>query len=105
MSNITEDQVIGQIKQVFDPEVPVDVWNFGLIHDVAISDADEVNIRVTLTSEACPSARQIPIDVEKKIMQLPGVKSCDVEVVWEPKWTVERISAEGREKLGLDDEE
>jgi len=102
---ITEDQVIGQIKQVFDPEVPVDVWNFGLIYDIAVSETDEVNIRMTLTSEACPSAREIPVDIEKKVMQLPGVKSCDIEVVWEPKWTPERISAEARETLGLDDDE
>lgn len=103
MATITEEQVIEQLKQVFDPEMPVDVWNFGLIYEIAVAD-DDVNIRMTLTSESCPSAKAIPDDIIKKVQQLDGVKSCQVEVVWEPRWSPDRISAEGKQKLGLDEE-
>ena len=105
MGSVTEDQVIAALKDVFDPEMPVDIYNFGLIYDVAVNDADEVKIQMTLTSESCPSAKQIPDDVVKKVMQIPGAARCDVEVVWEPRWSAERISPEGREMLGIEDEE
>lgn len=102
---VSEDQVIGKLKEVSDPEVPVDVYNFGLIYGINVEDEGVVGIQMTLTSESCPSARQIPDDVKKKVEQLEGVDRCDVEVVWEPRWSVEKISAEGRETLGLDEEE
>lgn len=105
MATITEEQVIEQLKRVFDPEMPVDIWNFGLIYDIDVSDEDEVHVRMTLTSEACPSAKAIPDDVVRKVEQIDGVKSCRVEVVWEPRWTPDRISAEGKKTLGLDEQE
>jgi metal-sulfur cluster biosynthetic enzyme len=104
MGNIAKEHVIDRLKEVFDPEVPVDIWNFGLIYDVAVSEGDEVKILMTLTSETCPSAKQIPDDVRKKVMALDGVKSCDVEVVFEPRWSPHRITEEGRAVLGMDDE-
>ena len=104
MAALTKDQVIAALKDVYDPEIPVDIWNFGLIYDVAVTDADEVKITMTLTSESCPSAKQIPDDIKKKVMRIAGAKDCDVKVVWEPRWGPQRISPEGRQILGLDDE-
>ncbi len=103
MATVTEQQVVDALKRVFDPEIPVDVWNFGLIYHVAIKDDDAVLITMTLTSEHCPAAKQLPSEVKKKVEQVAGVKECTVDVVWDPKWTVARVSKEGRETLGLDD--
>lgn len=102
MGSLTQEKVIDVLKQVFDPEIPVDVYNFGLIYGIDVSPEDVVNIRMTLTSESCPSARQIPDDIRKKVMQLPGAAACNVEVVWEPRWSVEKITPEGRKILDLD---
>lgn len=105
MSSVTKEQVIETLKDVFDPEIPVDVYNFGLIYDIAVTDDDVVEITMSLTSESCPSAREIPEDIKKKMMRVAGVKGCEVEVVWEPKWGPERISEEGRKILHLDEDE
>ncbi len=104
MGVLTREHIIDVLQNVFDPEIPVDVWNFGLIYDVAVAADDAVRITMTLTSESCPSAKQIPEDIRKKVMMLDGAKSCDVEVVWEPRWNATKISAKGREILGMDDE-
>lgn len=103
MSTITRETVIDALQHVFDPEIPVDVWNFGLIYDVAV-DEGIARIRMTLTSQSCPSAKQIPDDIKKTVMMIDGAKGCEVEVVWEPKWDATKISPKGREILGLDEE-
>ncbi len=101
MANVTQEQVIRQLKQVHDPEIPVDVYNFGLIYGIEISDGDYVKITMTLSSEACPAAQMIPSEIIRKVEMIENVK-CTVEVVWEPRWTPELITAEGRRLLGLD---
>jgi len=105
MTTVTQEQVIQQLKQVFDPEVPVDVYNFGLIYDIQIGDEGEVGVTMTLTSEACPVAKQLPALVQSQVEMLEGVSACDVQVVWSPRWTPDRISAHGRKVLHLDDPE
>ncbi len=104
MPTVTNEQVIEKLKEVFDPEIPVDVYNFGLIYDISVAADDRVDITMTLTSESCPSAKQIPFDVQKQVEQIDGVTSCEVEVVWEPRWSPERISPEGKKLLGMDDD-
>lgn len=104
MTSITEAQVIEALENVFDPEIPVDIWNFGLIYGIAIENGTAIRITMTLTSESCPSAKQIPDDVKKRVMRIPGAASCDVEVVWEPRWSVQKISPKGREILNLDED-
>lgn len=103
MTDFTRDSVIDALQHVFDPEIPVDVWNFGLIYDVNVADG-VAKIRMTLTSESCPSAKQIPEDIKKTVMMIDGAQGCEVEVVWEPRWNATLISPKGREILGLDDE-
>jgi FeS assembly SUF system protein len=103
MATITREQVVETLQNVFDPEIPVDIYNLGLVYEVDVAADDSVEIVMSLTSESCPSAKAIPDDVKKKVERIPGVKSCSVRVVWEPKWTAERISPKGREVLGLDE--
>ncbi|MBL8766296.1 MAG: DUF59 domain-containing protein [Planctomycetes bacterium] len=102
--SVNKDQVVDVLKNVFDPEMPVDIWNFGLIYHVNVDDGGKVDIVMTLTSESCPSAKQIPSDVKKKVEQLTGVATCDVTVTFDPKWTPQRITPEGKKVLGLDEE-
>ena len=105
MSTVDKEQVIAALEKVFDPEIPVDVWNFGLIYDVVVDEGGAVRITMTLTSESCPSAKQIPDDIKKVVSKLDGVQSCEVTVVWEPRWNATRISPKGREILGMDEDE
>jgi metal-sulfur cluster biosynthetic enzyme len=102
MTNI--DEVYGQLKQVFDPEIPVNIVDLGLIYDVAL-DGDTCRIKMTLTSQACPEAKTIPDVVRRRVGSLEGVAATEVEIVWEPQWTPQLISAEGRKILGIEDEE
>ena len=97
--SIGEGQIVDAIRQCFDPEIPVNVYDLGLIYDIDIA-AEAINIRMTLTSEGCPSARQIPEDVRRTVAAL-GQDNVNVDVVFDPPWHPARISAEAREKLGL----
>ena len=100
----TQEDVYGQLKQVFDPEIPVNIVDLGLIYDVAI-DGDACNIKMTLTSQACPEAKTIPDVVMRRVNTINGIENTNVEVVWEPQWTPQLISDEGRKVLGIEDEE
>ena len=89
------------LATVFDPEIPVNIYELGLIYDVAADAAGAVRIQMTLTSPACPSAQSLPPEVERKVRQVSGVTDCSVEVVWEPAWTTERMSEAAKLQLGL----
>ena len=93
--------VVEQLKTVFDPEIPVDIYELGLIYDI-IADAERhVLVKMTLTSPACPSAQQIPSEARYKIKAIPGVKNAWVEIVWEPPWGKERMSEAAKLQLGF----
>lgn len=93
--------VIDQIKTVFDPEIPVDIYELGLIYEI-IADADKrVLVNMTLTSPACPSAQQIPSEVRWKVKSIPGVTDAFVEIVWEPAWSKDRMSEAAKLQLGF----
>lgn len=96
---VSEAAVVDAIRQCFDPEIPLNVYDLGLIYDIDIAER-EVAVRMTLTSEACPSARVIPEDVRKRIAAL-GPEIVRVDVVFDPPWHPSRISDEGKQKLGL----
>lgn len=96
---VAGDQVVAAIRQCFDPEIPLNVYDLGLIYDVEI-DPSEIAIKMTLTSEGCPSARAIPEDVKQKVAAL-GQPNVRVDVTFDPPWHPARISAAGKEKLGL----
>jgi FeS assembly SUF system protein len=100
----TKEDVYQELKQVFDPEIPVNIVDLGLVYDVEVQDNGVCSITMTLTSQACPEARTIPDVVKRRVNALPGVQGTEVQIVWEPQWTPQRISSEGRAILGLEEE-
>ena len=93
--------LIEAISTVFDPEIPVNIYELGLVYDIEVDSEAFVLVKMTLTSPACPSAQQIPVDVRAKVLAVPGVKDAKVEIVWEPTWTMEKMSEAARLQLGM----
>lgn len=100
--NALRQPVMDALSTVYDPEVPVDIVNFGLIYGLEITDENVVKVTMSLTSPSCPAAKDIPIECETKIKAIDEVKDVEIHVVWDPPWGPEMISPEGREKLGMD---
>jgi len=94
-------RVIDAISTVFDPEIPVNIYELGLVYDIAIAADGVVCVTMTLTSPACPSAQQIPEEVLRKVRAIPGVSDASVDVVWDPPWTMDSMSDVARLQLGL----
>ncbi len=97
-----KDIIIGEIKQIFDPEIPVDIWGLGLIYDIEIQDSYHVIVTMTLTAPNCPAAVILPGQVENRIKNLQDVKGIEVNVTFDPPWTIERLSEEARLTLNID---
>lgn len=93
--------IIEAISTVFDPEIPVNIFELGLIYDIDVDAAARVRVRMTLTSPACPSAQQLPVDVRYKVKAVAGVTDANVEVVWDPPWSMDKMSDVARLSLGL----
>jgi FeS assembly SUF system protein len=100
-TGLIQEQIIGQLRTVFDPEIPVNIYELGLVYKIEVSADGHVKIEMTLTSPACPSAAEIPLDVRRKVESVEGVKSVDVEIVWDPPWTMEFMSEAARVQLGF----
>ncbi len=99
----TTQDVQDQIKLVFDPEIPVNVYDLGLIYDIGIT-GQVCNIKMTLTSASCPAAKDIPDWIKRKVNTLDGIESTEIEIVWEPAWSPQCITADGRKILGIEDD-
>ena len=95
------EEIINVIKTVYDPEIPVDIWELGLIYNIYISDEANVHLRMTLTSPNCPVAESMPNEVKEKVAAIEDVKSAEVELVWEPIWNRDMMSDEARIELNL----
>ena len=95
------ERVIDQLRTVFDPEIPVNIYELGLIYEVEVDDAGHVGIRMTLTSPMCPAAEQLPPEVETKARSVPGVSSVQLDLVWEPPWNPSMMSEAARLDLGM----
>ena len=105
MAVLTEDEILGALKQCYDPEIPVNVVDLGLIYGVRIEpagDQQDVVIDMTLTAQGCPEHVNISAQVKNRLEQLPGVRNANVNIVWTPPWTPERLSAEARKQLGIE---
>ena len=96
-----EERIVMALKTVYDPEIPVDIYELGLIYGIEISPEHDVTVRMTLTSPSCPAAEQIPPEVEQKVASVDGVKSAKAEIVWEPTWTKEMMSEVAKLQLGF----
>lgn len=95
------ERVIAALKQVYDPEIPVNVYDLGLIYDIGIEEGFRVHVKMTLTAPACPVAGDIPPYVESQLRRIPGVVEATVELVWDPPWTQDRMSEAARLQLGM----
>lgn len=100
-SELVKDAIILALKGVFDPEIPVNIYDLGLIYDVIINDDQHVDVKMTLTTPGCPVAQTFPGTVEQAVNQVEGVRDCTVELVWEPPWTQERMTEAARLELGI----
>ena len=96
-----QDQIIEVLKTIFDPEIPVDIYELGLIYEVKISDGGRVDIDMTLTSPNCPVAESLPKEVEDKVAEMDGVTSAKVEIVFEPAWTQDMMSEAAKLECGF----
>jgi len=99
--NRLTDQLIEKLKTVYDPEIPVDIYELGLIYKVDVSDSKDVAIDMTLTAPGCPVAGEMPGWVRDAVMEIPGLKSCNVELVFEPPWDSSRMSDEAKLQLNM----
>jgi metal-sulfur cluster biosynthetic enzyme len=98
--SLTKEQVMKVLKTCYDPEIPINIVDLGLIYEVAIKNGN-VSIRMTMTSPMCPLAGFIAEDVKTKVQAIPGVKKTSVEIVWKPQWSPEKISKEARKILKI----
>jgi FeS assembly SUF system protein len=94
-------QVVDALRTVYDPEIPVDIYELGLVYDVNVDEEDNFKIKMTLTAPNCPIADGIISEVQEKIEAIPGVKKVDVDLVFDPPWDIERASEAARLELGL----
>jgi FeS assembly SUF system protein len=97
---IQENEINDVLKTVYDPEIPVDIFNLGLIYDVSIDDFNNVKVLMTLTSPGCPVAGALVEEVKNKVKSVPGVNSADVELVWDPPWSPDLMSDAAKLQLG-----
>lgn len=95
------DKIVAVLKTIFDPEIPVDIYELGLIYDVFVNENMDVKILMTLTSPNCPVAETLPVEVEEKVKTLKEVKECEVEITFEPTWTQDMMSEEAKLELGM----
>ena len=103
MTTSTIDLLYAELKQVYDPEIPVNILDLGLVYDVQV-EGETCSVKMTLTSQSCPEAKTIPDVVRRRCNTVPGIKSTQVDIVWEPAWSPQRISEEGRKILGIEAE-
>lgn len=96
-----EDKVIEALRTCYDPEIPVNIYELGLIYEVKVEPSGEVGIRMTLTAPNCPAASYLPLEVEGKVRALPQVSGVKVDVVWEPPWDPSKMSEAARLQLGM----
>lgn len=96
-----QDQIISALRTVHDPEIPVNIFDLGLIYLIKITNSKHIHIEMTLTAPACPVAGSMPGAVERAVKRVPGIESVDVQLVWEPPWGPERMSDEARLELGM----
>ncbi len=96
-----QDKVVEKIRTCYDPEIPVNIYDLGLIYKVNVEPSGDVYVKMTLTAPGCPAAGTLPGEVEDKIVVVPGVKNCKVEVVWEPPWDKSMMSEAAKLQLGF----
>ena len=97
---VTMEEIVKALKECYDPEIPVNVWDLGLIYDVNV-DGDMVHVKMTLTAPGCPMHTFISKEVKEKLQSVSGVKEATVEVVWDPPWSPDKMSPDAKAQLGI----
>jgi FeS assembly SUF system protein len=95
------EAVIDALKEIYDPEIPVNIYELGLIYGVDIADEAHAKVTMTLTTPHCPVAESMPAEVELRVMSVPGIATCEVDLVWDPPWDPQKMSDEARLELGM----
>ncbi len=101
MKHAVKSRIIEAIQTVYDPEIPINIWEVGLIYGVDVDDRGHAHVLMTLTSPMCPVAESLPIEVEQKVAAVEGVASVDVEITWDPPWDPEMMSDAAKLELGM----
>ena len=106
MPTITEQDILSALKSCYDPEIPVNIVDLGLIYKIGLApapgDRQDVTVDMTLTAQGCPEHVNISMQVKSRLEQLPGIRNAAVNVVWTPPWTPERLSPDARKQLGIE---
>ena len=95
------DKVVDMLKTIYDPEIPVDIFELGLIYDVLVSENNDIKILMTLTSPNCPVAETLPVEIEEKVKTIEEVSNAEVEITFDPMWTQDMMSEEAKLELGF----
>uniref|UniRef100_UPI00404A5C67 DUF59 domain-containing protein n=1 Tax=Flavobacterium sp. TaxID=239 RepID=UPI00404A5C67 len=95
------EEVVKVLKSIYDPEIPVDIYELGLIYDVMINEDNDAKVLMTLTSPNCPVAESLPLEVEEKVKSIDLIKSCEVEITFDPPWSKDLMSEEAKLELGM----
>ena len=96
-----KDQIIAEIKKIYDPEIPVNIYELGLIYDIKVENKNTAKVKMTLTSPNCPVAESLPKEVKDGIMQVEGIDNVDLDLVWDPPWDKDRMSEAAKLELNL----
>jgi metal-sulfur cluster biosynthetic enzyme len=106
---LTQEEVISALKECYDPEIPVNIVDLGLIYEVRVKptevanlEGDDIEVEMTLTAQGCPSQGSISEEVKQRLLRMPGVGNATVNIVWYPQWTPERLSLDARKQLGIE---
>ena len=100
-TNLLGEEIVKKLKTIYDPEIPVDIYELGLIYDVMVNTDFEVKILMTLTSPNCPVAETLPLEVEEKVKSIDNIKAAEVEITFDPPWTKDLMSEEAKLELGM----
>jgi FeS assembly SUF system protein len=98
---VLRPKIVEAVSKVFDPEIPVNIYELGLIYDILADSNGVVGIRMTLTAPSCPSAQSLPVEVQKRVAEIPEVADAKVDVVWDPPWDRDRMSEAAKLQLGM----
>jgi len=101
-TDIVKEQISDVLKTVYDPEIPVNIYEMGLIYEIDIQQDGMVNIKMTLTSPNCPAAQSLPAEVETKVKAIDEVLDASIEIVWEPAWHIDMMTEDAKLELGID---
>jgi FeS assembly SUF system protein len=96
-----QPQIVEVLSTIFDPEIPVNIYELGLIYEIAVDSDNVVGVRMTLTAPGCPAAQSLPVEVVNKLKQLPGITDAYVDIVWDPPWDKDRMSDAAKLQLGM----